>query len=139
MEDGSGVRGDEELRRFAREHHVSYCIEREAPAAREHLGSTFEVQLFATHGEDRLEAPACPRCVELTRELTSFASELLALADAGERAEILPPTPVIYASTDPQGPDEVSLVLRVMAERAAPDGHLRRIEDGLKALGIPRR
>ncbi len=132
----------EELRHYAREHHVSYAVEEEPPAAAKQVGRTFDVRLFATHGEDRLEAPSCPACVEVTQALHSLAARIVATADASSTAEVLESSPVLFAPT-PHGPDEVSVVLRVLEERSdergASGSSLHRIEDRLRTLGVSRR
>ncbi len=131
----------DDLPRFAREHHLSYDVEEESPAADAQEAATFEVRLFATHGEDRLEAPTCPRCVELTTTLREFATRVVTALDATSWAEILEPAPVLYTAANQHGPDEVSVVLRVLDERAdAPgEGRVGTLEHHLKSLGIERR
>lgn len=133
----------EDLRQFARDHHVCYEVAEDPPAKKE-AARSFEVRLFATHGDEPLEAPLCPRCVEVSRALKSFASAVVASVDAGGWAEIRESSPVLYASTDPRGPDEVSLSLHVLGGRrderaAASDEHLHAVEEALKRLGIGRR
>jgi hypothetical protein len=135
-----------ELGLFAREHHVHYELETEARATAGPGGATFDVRLFASHGEDKLEAPGCPRCLELGRELRSFAERALVHGDAVAWTEIIQTPAVLYASTEPRGPDEVSVTVRVLGE-AAPheegergagaDPHLREIQERLRAIGVP--
>jgi hypothetical protein len=135
------------LRRFTREHHVHYEVEPEEAAAegrREVTG--FGVRLFATHGDSKLEAPQCPRCVALREELRSFALRLIAGAD-GDRAELVPATASkIYRSTEVPGADEVAVRLHVRCtapEHRAPEGGedrcLGAVRERLEALGVPRR
>jgi hypothetical protein len=137
--------GGESLQRFARDHHVHYEVEPEAVDdgdKREVVG--FEVRLFATHGEARLEAPSCPRCVELQAELRSFAERVVASGE--EDAEIAPASPALYQSTEVQGADEVSVAVRVRCDLpehrgagAAEDRCLGLIRERLHALGVPKR
>jgi hypothetical protein len=91
-----------ELGRFARDHHVHYEVEPEAAADQGDEVVGFQVRLFATHGEQRVEPPACPRCVELLRDLRSFAEQVIAAGAAG-RAEIAPSVPATYQSTECPG------------------------------------
>ncbi len=139
----TGTGGGEEFRRFAREHRVRYDVEAEPPPRVARGGRTFEVRLFATHGDDKLEAPGCPSCVELARDLRSFATQVVTAVEGADWAEVMEPAPVIYASTDQKGPDEVSIVLHVLGERPDDtpdtDPRVRRIEDHLKAVGAARR
>ncbi len=131
-----------DLQRFAREHHVSYDVVEDAQPAAGQQGRAFELRLFATHGEDKLEAPLCPRSTELARELQSFASGIVASVDGAGWAEIMEPPPVVYAAASQRGPAEVSLALHVLGdpnESGAADGHVRTLEQNLKALGISRR
>jgi hypothetical protein len=139
--------GGESLQRFARDHHVHYEVEPEAVVEgerREVVG--FEVRLFATHGESKLEAPSCPRCVELQKELRSFAEELVASGAARGRAEIAPETPALYASTEVPGADEVTVSVRVRCEApehrsggTGEDRCLGELRERLGALGVPKR
>jgi hypothetical protein len=139
--------GGESLQRFARDHHVHYEVEPEAVDdgdKREVVG--FEVRLFATHGEARLEAPTCPRCVELQRELRSFAEKVVASGDAAGRAEIAPAAPALYASTEVPDADEVTVAVRVRCDApehrsggTGEDRCLGEIRERLGALGVPKR
>ncbi len=134
-------------REFVREHHVHYEVEPEevvAPGRHEVTG--WRVRLFATHGEDKLEDPACARCVELRRELQEFARALVP-ADVADRAEVVSgAAPRIYRSTEVPDADEVHVTLRVICgtpeHQAAPareERCLRPIADRLAKLGVPRR
>ena len=140
-------RAPEDLARFAREHHVHYEVAPEEVAEgdrREVVG--FDVRLFATRGESKLPAPACPSCVELLAELRSFAERLVASGDVAGRAEIVPQTPALYESTEVPDADEVALTVRVHC--AAPDHRggesgedrcLGEVRRRLEAAGVPRR
>lgn len=108
----------------------------------------FEVRLFATHGESKLEAPACPRCVELQEELRSFAERVVASGEGAPHAEIAPSVPALYGSTEVPGADEVSVAVRIRCDapdhRAAGGGGgedrcLGELRHQLDALGVPRR
>lgn len=135
------------LQTFAREHHVHFEVEPEEVIEgerREVVG--FDVRLFATHGESKLEAPACPRCVELLKELRSFAERVVGPGDTAERAEIAPPAPRVYQSTEVSGADEVELTVRVQCHapqhRAAGKGEdpcLGELRERLHAIGVPQR
>jgi hypothetical protein len=134
------------LARFAREHHVHYEVEPETVAAGERPGLVgFEVRLFATHAQPRLEAPTCPRCVELLGELRTFADGLVRLADAADRTEIASDaTPALYESTEVPGADEIALMVRVRGDpqasgAAAEERCLGPIRERLHELGVPRR
>lgn len=137
----------ESLERFVREHHVHYEVEPEAAVdggKAEVVG--FDVRLFATHGEDRLEAPSCPRCVELQDELRSFAERLVASGAAAGRAEIAPASRALYQSTEVRGADEVSVAVRVRCdvpehrgEGATEDRCLGDLRERLRELGVPKR
>jgi hypothetical protein len=134
-------------REFVRAHHVHYEVEPEAvdaPDRREVTG--WRVRLYATHGEEKLEDPACARCVELRRELQGFAQTLVP-PDAEDRAEVVTgATPRIYRSTEVPDADEVHVTLRVLCGTpehrrggAREERCLRPIADRLAALGVPRR
>ncbi|BDG05207.1 hypothetical protein [Anaeromyxobacter oryzae] len=137
----------EGLGRFAREHHVHYEVEPEEVVERDRREVVgFEVRLFATHGESKLEAPACPRCVELLRELRSFAEQLVASGDAASRAEIVPRPSALYQSTEVPGADEVAVAVRVRCDAAehrregvAEDPCLGGLRSRLDSLHVPRR
>lgn len=135
-------------REFVREHHVHYEVEPEevvAPGRREVTG--YRVRLFATHGEDRLEDPACPRCVALRAELQEFARTLVPPPGQGDPAELVPSVaPKLYRSSEVPGADEVHVTLRVVC--SAPDHRVARgpeerclapIAARLAELGVPRR
>lgn len=133
------------LEQFVRDHHVHYDVEtREASAAGSAHVVGFDLRLLATHGESKLEAPACPRCVELLRELRSFAERLASDAGTSSWAEIIPEPAVLYQSSEVRGADEVALTLRVLRDadaRGAPldDPRLAAIRQRLESLGVPRR
>jgi hypothetical protein len=133
--------------RFVREHHVHYEVEPEEVVAADHREVTgFRVRLFATHGEDKLEDPTCPRCLELRSELQAFARGLVP-PDAGDRAEVVPAaSPRLYRSTEVPDADEVHVTVRVLCtspeQRAAGDAAercLAPITARLAELGVPRR
>jgi hypothetical protein len=131
-----------ELGRFARDHHVHYEVEPEAAGDQGDEVVGFQVRLFATHGEQRVEPPACPRCVALLRDLRSFAEQVIAAGAAG-RAEIAPSVPATYQSTEVPGADEVSVAVRVHCHapehRGSEDRCLGELRERLDALGVPRR
>jgi hypothetical protein len=134
-------------RDFVRAHHVHYEVEPEevvAPGKREITG--WRLRLFATHGEDRLEDPACPRCLELRRELQEFARALVPPGE-GDQAELVSAAaPKLYRSTEVPDADEVLVTLRVLCTSPAHRG-ARTPEEGclapftarLSQLGVPRR
>ncbi len=133
-----GTRDD--LRRFTRDHHVSYDVVEE-PAAKAGAPPTFEVRLFASQGDHRLGAPMCPQCVDLKRELQSFASTLVETVDAAPWADVMESPPVLYSSGKSQGPDQVSVSLHVLGKRPkqarrGSDEHLHALENGLRKLGV---
>ncbi len=105
------------LREFATQHRLHYDVQPEFLGAgpdREPVG--FAVRLFARHERSRLRSPACARCVELSRELASFAEQLVSEADLAARAELVPGGPVLYESPEERTLDEVELTLRVPCE-----------------------
>lgn len=136
------------LDRFVREHHVHYEVEPEVvvgPSRSEVTG--YQVRLFATHGEAKLEEPLCPRCVELTGELREFAATLVRESGEGDREEVVPTaTPALYRSTEVPDADEVSVTVRVLCttpEHRTPDagaeGCLAPLRERLERLHVPRR
>jgi hypothetical protein len=138
--------GREELRRFAREHHVHYEVEPETTGAGESREVVaVDVRLFATHGEAKLEAPGCPRCVELTRDLQAFAEEVARSGAEADRVDVEIGLPALYRSTEVPGADEVAITLRVRCEapehRRAGRGDpcLGGLRDRLAASGAPQR
>ncbi len=138
------VREGEALTQFAREHHVHYEVEAEEAGeaqASEVVG--FAVRLFATHGEQKVEPPTCPRCLELVHALEGFAERVLAAGDAAERAEIVVGVPTVYQSTEVPGANEVSVAVRVHCHapehRGGEDRCIGDLRHRLDALGIPRR
>jgi hypothetical protein len=141
------IRDRESLEQFAREHHVHYDVEPQAAihgrGQQEVIG--FDLRLLATHGESKLEAPACPRCVELLSGLQSFAERIVASADASSWTEIVPEPAVLYQSAEVRGADEVALTIRILrdpSERsggAGDDPRLGAFRERLETLGVPRR
>jgi hypothetical protein len=139
--------GEPDLRQFAQEHHVHYELEPELMGEGEERSVVgFDVRLFATHEEARLEAPACPRCVALAADLRAFAERVVSGGDAQARTEIVPAEPVLYESAEVPGSDEVPITVRVRfdapvraAAGAAEDHRLRELQTRLEALGVPRR
>jgi hypothetical protein len=135
----------EPLERFAREHHVHYEVEPEVVVEgerREVVG--VQLRLFATHGESKLEAPACPRCVDLLRDLRSFADRIVRWGDEADRIEIAPASPALYASTEVPGADEVALAVRVRCDtpeqrRASDDRCVAELRERLREVGVPQR
>jgi hypothetical protein len=135
--------GDAE--RFVREHHVHYEVRTDEIGDRDHREVVgFEVRLFATRGEGKLQAPACDESVELERDLRSFAEGLIS-GEVAKRAELVPAaTPVLYASSEVPGADEVEVTMRVLCDaHGAGKEHgeqcLGELSDHLKAAGVPRR
>ncbi len=137
----------EALDRFVREHHVHYEVLPEEAfegGRREVVG--FDVRLFGTHGEARLEAPACPRCTELLTELRSFAESVVSSADATERSEIVSEPQALYQSKEVPGADEVAVTMRIRCGSpehrrpgAGEDPCLADVRQQLDSLGVPRR
>jgi hypothetical protein len=134
------------LGRFAREHHVHYEVEPEVVEGKERELVAVDVRLFATHEKSKLEAPACPTCVELLRELQSFAEQLVRSGDAASRTEIVPASPVLYQSPEEPDADEVALTVRVRCtspEHRRPgadeDRCLGELRERLHAAGVSRR
>ncbi len=142
--DAPGLEG---LGRFVRDHHVHYEVEPEEVVRgdrREVVG--FEVRLFATHGESRLEAPACPRCVDLIRELRSFAEQVVSSGRSALEADVVPQPSALYQSTEVPGADEVAVAVRLRCDalRHPRDGSgedpcLGDLRARLDALHVPRR
>ena len=136
-----------DLQQFASEHHVHYDVQPEFVGAgddREPVG--FEIRLFARHGGGRLGAPGCPACVELGRELASFAEQLVSGGEIASRTELVPGTPALYESTEERNVDEVELTVRVRCatsehrrDRAGEDPCTRELRDRLAAAGVERR
>lgn len=136
-------------REFVRAHHLHYEVEPEEVVAPDHREVTgYRVRLFATHGEDRLEEPACPRCHELRAELQAFARALLPPdGERGEHAELVPAaSPKIYKSSEVPGADEVHVTVRVLCgspgqrgPRGPDERCLAPITRRLEELGVPRR
>jgi hypothetical protein len=109
-----------DLRDFARKCHLHYEVEREESiegSRRELVG--VRLRLLARHERGKLTVPACPACVELLRELSSFAKRVASDAGVGDRAETIPLTGKLYQSSDDKDADEVALTLRVHCD--APD------------------
>lgn len=137
--------GHAALEQFVREHHVHYEVEphhARQGGADQVVG--FDVRLLATHGESKLEAPACPRCVELLTGLADFAREIISSSDAASWAEIVPEPAALYQSTEVQGADEVALTIRLMGEaprssESGEDPNWKRLRERLEAVGVPRR
>jgi hypothetical protein len=136
-------------REFVREHHVHYEVEPEEVVAPDHREVTgYRVRLFATHGEDKLEDPACERCVALRGELQEFAQALARPGEAGDAMEVVSGTaPRIYRSSEVPGADEVHVTMRVICgspeHRREPAEREQRclgaITRRLEELGVPRR
>ena len=138
----------EALRQFAREHHLHYEVEPEVVGDTGHRELTgWRLRLFATHGEAKLEEPGCPRCVDLTSELCSFAETLTPDEDAGDTAEVVPrAAPKLYRSTEVPDGDEVAVTVRILCgspqHRAAGTSEercLKPMKRELEGLGVPRR
>lgn len=134
-------------REFVREHHVHYEVEPEEVVAPDHREVTgYRVRLFATHGEDRLEEPACRRCVELRGELQAFAQTIAPPGD-GDTIEVVSGAAADLQVGGGARRGEVHVTLRVLCgtpehrraaaepERACLGAITRRLEE----LGVPRR
>jgi hypothetical protein len=142
------VSGDREaLGRFAREHHVHYELEPEEVTGERRELVAVDVRLFAAHASSKLKTPACPECVDLLRELRSFAEQVVRSGDEASRTEVLPAaSPALYQSTEDPGVDEVALTLRVRCDapehrrpEAGEERCLGEIRRRLDAVGVPRR
>jgi hypothetical protein len=134
---------DEDLGRFAREHHVHCEIEPEIAADQGDGAVAYEVRLFATHGEARLPAPGCPECQDLLRDLRAFADRTVRAGDASDRTEILAEPPALYASSEVSGADEVALSVRLRCDsaghRRGDDPCLGAVRDRLREAGVAMR
>ncbi|HYS79232.1 MAG TPA: hypothetical protein VEM76_00910 [Anaeromyxobacteraceae bacterium] len=136
----------EGLQRFVREHHVHYEVEPETAVHGEGTEVVgFGVRLLATHEEPKLEAPACPRCLEALSGLRSFAEQLVASDDTASWTQIVPEPGALRQSTVVHGADEVALTVRIQREPgehraggASDDRRLSAIRERLEALGVPR-
>jgi hypothetical protein len=135
-------------REFVREHHVHYEVEPEEVVAPDHREVTgYRVRLFATHGDEKLPDPACPRCHELRSDLQAFARGLVPPDGEGDPVEIVAAAaPRIYASREVPGADEVQVTVRVLCSspghrsaRSPEEGCLAPIAERLSRLGVPRR
>src|SRR6266568_3066746 len=136
------IQDREGLGRFGREHHVHYDVEPEVVIEGEHREVVgFDVRLFATYGESKLATPACPRCVELSNELRSFAEHLVSPGDAASWTEIVPAEPVLYQSAEEPDAEEVALTLRVRCDSSderrgtGEDRRLVEMKERLDAVG----
>jgi hypothetical protein len=135
------------LKRFAREHHVHYEVERvEAVQGERRELVGVEVRLFATQPAQKLATPASPGSVELLGELRSFAEQIVRAEDDAHRTEVVPPRPALYQSEEGPDVDEVELTVRIHCAApehrrpgAGEDPCLGAIRERLEALGVPRR
>jgi hypothetical protein len=135
-----------QLREFAREHHLHYEVEREETgdgADRELAG--VRLRLLARHERPSLEAPACPACVELLRDLQAFADRVVADAGVGDRAETIPAPRKLYQAAGERDADEVALTIRVRClapehrrPGAGEDRCLAPVRERLAELGVAR-
>jgi hypothetical protein len=135
-----------ELHAFVRQHHVHYEVEPEEVAdgpRRELVG--VRLRLLATHARERLDAPGCPACVDLLRELGSFAERVVGEAGVADRAETIPATRKLYQSSEDRNADEVALTIRVRCDApehrqpgAGQDRCLAAVTDRLSAVGATR-
>jgi hypothetical protein len=131
---------------FARRHHVHYEVEPEEATdgpRRELVG--VRLRLLATHERARLDAPGCPACVDLLRELTAFADQVVGAAGVAERAETIPATRKLYQSPEDRNADEVALTIRVRCDApehrkpgAGEDRCLASVRDRLAEVGVGR-
>ncbi len=106
-----------QLHEFVRQHHVHWEIEPEEVAdgdRRELVG--VRLRLLARHERARLDAPGCPACVDLLKELSSFADRVVGAAGVAERAETIPATRKLYQASEDRNADEVALTIRVRCE-----------------------
>ncbi len=134
------------LRDFARAHHVHYEVEPEEVTDRSHRELVgVRLRLLATHERARLDAPGCPACVDLLRELSSFADRVVGEAGVAERAETIPATRKLYQSSEDRNADEVALTIRVRCEApeqrqpgAGQDRCLAAVTDRLAEVGATR-
>ncbi len=135
------------LHEFVRRHHVHYEVEPEEVSQggqRELVG--VRLRLLATHERARLDAPGCPACVDLLRELGSFADRVVGEAGIAERAETIPATRKLYQSSEDRSADEVALTIRVRCDApehrqpgAGEDRCLAGVRERLRELGVERR
>ena len=138
-------RDPESLKQFARAHHVHYEVEPETVEGAPAEVVAFEVRLFATQGESRLDEPKGERSVALLDELRSFAEQLVPADEAAGRTEVLPTIlPALYRSTEVPEADEVALTVRARCEApehrtGGEDRCLAELRHRLEALGVPRR
>ena len=136
----------EGLQQFVREHHVHYEVEPETAVHGEGTEVVgFGVRLLATHEEPKLEAPACPRCLEALSGLRWFAERLVATGDTANWTQIVTEPAALRQSSVVHGADEVALTVRVQREEgerragaAGDDRRLTEIRERLDALGVPR-
>jgi hypothetical protein len=134
------------LHEFVRQHHVHYEVEPEEIAEggrRELVG--VRLRLLATHERGRLDAPGCPACVDLLRELGAFADRVVGDAGIAERAETIPATRKLYQSSEDRNADEVALTIRVHCDRpehrrpgAAEDRCIGAVRERLAEVGVAR-
>ncbi len=134
------------LHEFVREHHVHYELEPEEVADgghRELVG--VRLRLLARHERAWLDAPGCPACVDLLRELGSFADRVVGEAGIAERAETIPATRKLYQSSEDRSADEVALTIRVRCDApehrqpgAGQDRCLAAVTDRLAEVGATR-
>jgi hypothetical protein len=136
----------ETLGQFARERHVHYELEPEVVEGEKREVVGFQVRLFAAHGKSEPATPMCPSCVELRRELQSFAERLVGSGEAAGRTEIIPMPSTLYESAEDRDEDEVALTVRVHCEApehrrpgAGEELCLSDVRHRLEALGVPRR
>jgi hypothetical protein len=102
---------------FVRAHHVHYEVQPEEVgegSRRELVG--VRLRLLAAHERGKLEAPGCPACVELLRDMRSFADRLAAEAGLGDRAEVIPASRKLYQSAEDRDVDEVAVTLRIRCD-----------------------
>ncbi|HEX9052246.1 MAG TPA: hypothetical protein VF841_17085 [Anaeromyxobacter sp.] len=134
------------LHEFVRRHHVHYGVEREevADGRRRELVAV-RLRLLATHERARLDAPGCPACVELLRELGSFADRVVGAAGLAERAETLPAPRKLYQASGDRNADEVALTIRVRCDApehrragAGEDRCVAAVRDRLAEVGVAR-
>ncbi len=134
------------LHDFVRQHHVHYEVEPEEVSEgphRELVG--VRLRLLATHERARLDAPGCPTCVDLLRELSSFADRVVGEAGLADRAETIPATRKLYQSAVDRNADEVALTIRVRCDQpehrrpgAGEDRCLAAVRDRLAEVGVAR-
>jgi hypothetical protein len=141
--------GDESAARaFVKRHHVHYFVDPEwaiQGGARWPVG--FNVHLFAGHGRRAAALPGGPRSRALAESLRLLAESILPECRRLARVELEPFRPVLYASSEVPGTDEVALTIRVLREfeqhayttAVSEEPCLKELRRRLKRLALPER